>query len=110
MNHIQSIGNNGLTSFTCPWLFSLDSRAVRPKLTLATVKQQRASWEKKSQRCMLNIYTLVFRILLKRVFTLQLYQNVFFLVCSCFYPLRLITKAHTQILEGNIKVAGEESK
>lgn len=59
---------------------------------------------------MLNIYTLVFRILLKRVFTLQLYQNVFFLVCSCFYLLRLITKAHTQILEGNIKVAGEKSQ
>lgn len=59
---------------------------------------------------MLNIYTLVFRILLKWVFTLQLYRNVFFLVCSGFYPLLLITKAHTQILEGNIKVAGEESK
>lgn len=34
-----------------------DSQAVRPKLVLATAKHQRASWEKKSQRSTLTIYT-----------------------------------------------------
>ncbi len=37
-----------------PWQ---DSHAVRPELTLATTKHQRALWEKKSQRSPLTIYT-----------------------------------------------------